>query len=82
VVDETIIVCPNCGSTYRMCDGCPNDCAANIAEAAPSASPNSAMDAIAVLRELVDLVQAHIDGEYEFDSFTLQPAQAVLQQHQ
>ena len=44
-------------------------------------STNSAMDAIAALQELVDIVQFHLDGEDNLDSFTLQPARAVLQQH-
>jgi ribosomal protein L37AE/L43A len=57
-------------------------CASKLVKPAPSASVNNARDAIAALQELVDLVQAHIDGEYKFDSFSLQPARAVLQHHQ
>lgn len=35
-------------------------------------------EAMDVLRELVGLIKAHMEGEYEFDSFTTQPAEALL----
>ena len=34
---------------------------------------------ISTLSELVDLVDSHLDGEYEMDSLTTQPARRLLE---
>lgn len=57
-----------------------------LAETAEAVSPSSSTrapltlfsEALDVLRELVGLIKAHREGEYEFDSFTTQPAEALL----
>jgi hypothetical protein len=39
----------------------------------------AAPDLLEALRELISLIDAHLDGAYEFDSFTTQPGiQAIL----
>jgi hypothetical protein len=59
-------LCPDCGET--------TEAAATTAAPGEAAVP-SIRDALA---ELVDLMQGVIDGNYEPDSFTLQPARAAL----